>query len=57
MFPNFLKLADVTPSRKKDRIGLKENYRPVSILSTLSKVFEKIMFAQISGFFDNFFSK
>ena len=57
MFPNFLKLADVTPLRKKDRKGLKENYRTVSILSTLSKIFEKTMFAQISGFFDNFFSK
>ena len=54
MFPNFLKLADVIPLRKKGRKDLKENYRPVNLLPTLSKVFERIMFAQISAFFDNF---
>ena len=40
MFPNSLKLADVTPLHKKGRKDLKENHRPVSILPTLSKVFE-----------------
>ena len=54
MFPNFLKLADVIPLRKKGRKDLKENYRPVNLLPTLSKVFEKIMFTQISACFDNF---
>ena len=38
---------------KKD---LKENYKPVSILPILSKVFERTMFAQISNFFENFLS-
>ena len=57
MFPNSLKLADVTPLHKKDRKELKEDYRSVSILPTLSKMFERIMFAQISAFFDNVFSK
>ena len=52
MFPNSLKLADVTPLHKKDRKELKEDYRSVSILPTLSKIFE--MFAQISAFFDSF---
>ena len=35
---------------------MKENFRPVSILTTLSKNFEKGMFAQMSTFFDNIFS-
>ena len=55
MFPNSLKLADVTPLHKKDRKDLKENYRPASTLLILANVFQKIMFAQISTFFDDFY--
>ena len=44
-FPSSLKLADVTPVNKKGRKDMKENFRPVSILSALSKIFEKCMFA------------
>ena len=29
------------------------NFRPISILLTLSKIFEKCIFAQFSTFFDN----
>ena len=57
MFPNSLKLADVTPIHKKGMKELKEDYRSVSILPTLSKIFERIMFVQISASFDNVFSK
>ena len=57
MFPNSLKLADVTPIHKKGMKELKEDYRSVSILPTLSKMFERIMFVQISASFDNVFSK
>ena len=35
MFPNSLKLADVTPLHKKGRKALKEDYRSVSILPAL----------------------
>ena len=55
-FPNFLKLGDITPLHKKGRKDDKGNYRPVSILPTLSKIFERIIFEQMSAFFDNFFS-
>ena len=55
-FPSSLKLADVTPVHKKERKDMKENFRSVSILTTLSKFFEKCMFAQMSTFFDNIFS-
>ena len=57
IFPSYLKHADVTPLHKKCNKSLKENYRPVSILSILSKVFERGMFKQMSSFFDDIFSK
>ena len=42
-FPNALKLADVVPIFKKNDILNKMNYRPISILSCISKIFEKII--------------
>ena len=57
IFPSCLKHADVTPLHKKCNKSLKENYRPVSILPILSKVFETSMFKQLPRFFDDIFSK
>ena len=37
------KLADVTPLFKKKDKTFVENYRPVSVLPTVSKIFERIM--------------
>ena len=37
--------------------SLNKNYRPVSILPLLSKVFKRSLFKQISRFFDDIFSK
>ena len=55
-FPEKLKLAEVTPFLKKaDPFG-KVNYTPVSLLSHLSKVYEKIMFTQIGRYFEPYFS-
>ena len=42
-FPTRLKLADVTPLFKKLENVCKENYRPVSLLPLVSKIFERIM--------------
>ena len=53
-FPNCLKLVDITPLHKKGRKDNKENYRPVSILPTLSKILERILFEQISVYVDKF---
>ena len=53
-FLNCLKLADVTPLHKKGRKDNKENYRPVSILATLSKILERILFEQMPVYFDKF---
>ena len=57
IFPTSLKNADITPTFKKiDRLH-KVNYRPVSILPTLSKIYEKILYQQIYVYFDEIFSK
>ena len=40
VFPNNLKLADVTPVFKKDNAFDKEKYRPVSVLPAMSKIYE-----------------
>ena len=57
-YPSLLKRADITPVHKKDSKSEKNNCRPVSILSNISKVYERIMFKQMSEFFESsFFSK
>ena len=56
-FPSCLKEADVTPIHEKGEKDKKENYRPVSILPVLSKIFERIMFIQMSAFFKDIFNK
>ena len=43
-FPSDLKLADVIPIYKKSSKNLKDNYRPVSILSNISKVYERTIY-------------
>ena len=43
-------------SKKNDRL-FKSNYRPVSILPTLSKIYEKILYKQIYEYFNTIFSK
>ena len=56
-FPENLKLADVTPAHKKgDRMD-ETNYRPINILSPISKIFESLLYNQINSFFENKFSK
>ena len=49
-FPSNLKLADITPIYKKKNPQAKENYRPVSVLPVLSKVFERLMQKQNDSF-------
>ena len=55
-FPEELKLANVVPVLKKDDPLNKKNYRPISLLPIFSKVFEKILFEQITSFFNDKFS-
>ena len=55
-FPNELKLAEVTLVYKKKDPLSKENYRPVIVLSHVSKVFEKIVYEQINSYMEPRFS-
>ena len=49
-YPDELKLAEVSPVFKKKDDLRKENYRPASVLSHVSKVFERIMYQQTEDF-------
>ena len=57
IFPTELKKADIVPiHKKKSKFDIK-NYRPVSILPVLSKIFERCMFDQIYSHFNQIPSK
>ena len=56
-FPSHLKNATITPIfKKKDRDNV-ENYRPVSILPNLSKIYERCMYIQIYEYLNKILSK
>ena len=56
-FPDTLKLSGITPFFKKlDPID-EANYRPVSIMPLLSKVFEKIMYDQLYEYIEHFLNQ
>ena len=56
VFPIDLKDADMTPGHKKDEKSSKQNYRPISVLSTVSKIFEKVMYADIDTYMKKYLS-
>ena len=55
-FPNKLKLAGVTPILKKEDPSRTKNYRLVSVLPSVSKIFERILHRQVSSYVDQFLS-
>ena len=57
IFPNVLKNANVSPVFKKGSRTCETNYRPVSILSNISKIYERCMYKQMSIFFDEILSQ
>ena len=46
VFPSILKLAEVVPIFKSGERKLTTNYRPISLLPGLSKLFERAMFSR-----------
>ena len=56
-FPTTVKIGDVKPVFKKDDKTDQENYRPISILPTLSKLYERLIYNQMYPYFDKPFSK
>ena len=56
-FPDELKLTEVTSVFKKDDPLDKECYRPISLFSHISKIYEKIFFNQINDYIEPYFSE
>ncbi len=56
LFPLNLKYANISPIYKKGDNTKKENYRPISILPSISKIFERLMFQQITSYVSNLLS-
>ena len=57
IFPAKLKLGDITAVFKALERTLKKNYRPITVLSVISKLFEKIMDEQTDAFMNEKLSK
>lgn len=55
IFPSCLKTANVIPILKKGDPTNLNNYRPISLLPVISKVFEKVLNAQLTAVIDNGF--
>ena len=54
VFPDKLKISKTIPVFKKGDHHLTSNYRPISLLSNLNKVLEKIMFDRTYNFFEKY---
>ena len=50
VFPSVLKTAKVVPVFKKDLKLDYSNYRPISLLSNIAKIFEKPMYKRLYTF-------
>ena len=53
IFPDDWKFAKVTPIYKSEDKTLCENYRPISVISNIAKIFEKLVCRQLNTFLDN----
>ena len=53
-FPNSLKTARVIPLYKSGNVDDVNNYRPVSILPILSKIFERVVYNRVYSFLEKY---
>ena len=53
IFPDSLKLAKVVPVFKQGSRFACSNYRPISVLYSISKIFERCIFNQLMFYFTN----
>ena len=56
-YPQSLKVADVTSIHKREERTLMQNYRPVSLIPTVSKLSERNMYNQILAYNNKFLSQ
>ena len=54
IFPKNLKLAKILPLHKAESRSDMNNYRPIALLSSISKVFEKLMHSRIYIYLEKF---
>ena len=57
IFPECFKTAEVIPTYKKDKPTEKTNYSPISILSNIFKIYERLMHDNMSDYFNDVLSK
>ena len=53
VFPDCLKYASIVPIHKSGSTLVKDNYRPISILPVLDKIFERAMYVRLYKFFSD----
>ena len=54
IYPDRLKVAKVIPLFKGGDASNPSNFRPISLLSQISKIFEKVLYEKLTSFFDKF---
>ena len=54
IFPDNLKIAKALPLYNIGDDGLFTNYRPISLLSSVFKIFERVIFNQLIQYFDRY---
>ena len=53
VFPDSFKISKIIPLFKKGDSLLLSNYRPISHLPTISKIFERILYSQLYEYFNS----
>ena len=56
IFPDAFKKSKTVPICKEGDSSLLTNYRPISILPTISKIFERVLYNQLYEYFNMFSS-
>jgi hypothetical protein len=54
MFPTQLKFSQINPLFKKGNKSEMANYRPISLLTSFSKIFEKVIFNRLRDYVNNY---
>ena len=52
IWPDALKIAEVVPIYKSGNRMEMSNYRPITLISNLAKIFQKIVYVRLQSFFD-----
>ena len=53
IFPDDFKIAIISPIHKSDSKLICENYRPISVLSCVAKIFEKLISEQFNTYLES----